>query len=245
MPDDKLPVDGPDASVQDAPATTPVDAIAHSLRRQHLHPDSPTFTHSADAPFLGSSTSPLKVDPMHLDTAQPTTARRGLDSASAGHFPRLAGSRLRPKYSANFSDTASGSHAKQDLVQGMIISGTQCHVRNPPAPAPIDITATSSLRVPPDNCPPEVGDDIEDHVPLEDSSVESSMNRSRSGGNLALERHGFPLYRTSREVALRSQNLVRNKPRMRKRAKLREKHSMSAIPAVSGLTVAPPTSSSS
>lgn len=86
---------------------------------------------------------------------------------------------------------------------------------------------------------------MEDHVPFEDLSVESFMNWSRSDGSLALERHGFPLFRSSREVALRSQNLVRNKPRMRKRAKLRDKPSMSAIPAVSGLIVAPPTQSSS
>lgn len=271
MPDENLTVDGtsfppvpfcydqhqppePDTSHHDEAASTPVDAIAHSLRRQHLQSDgcnrfptshAPPVTHgpSADAPFLGSSSSPLEVDPMYLDA--PAMPRRDLESTSAGHTARHESNRLRRKYSTNFSDRSSSSHAKQTLVEGMIRSRSQCHVWNPPLPGQTVITANSSLRVAPGDCPLEVGHDTENDASLQDSSIEALLDRSRSGVISALERHGFPLYRTSKEVALRSQNLVRNKPRMRKRPKVREKPSMPTIPAVSGSTVASSSSVSS
>lgn len=253
------------AAHQEEVGTTPVDAIAHSLRRQHLQPDAhfpppisrpPAFAHYTHASYPGSSSSALEVDPMYLDppttapscieplepTAHATTAatlpRRGAEPATAGHAARQESSRLRRKYSTNFSDNISSSQAKQTLVESMIRSGEQCQIRNPPVLAPTGATATPLAMRPNGECPLVPDKNATSNAPYDDSPIENFVNQSRLSGSTALERNGFPLYRTSREVALRSQNLVRNKPRMRKRPKLREKPSMSAIPAASGSTTA-------
>lgn len=246
MPDESLPVRG-----TCLPPVPSVDAIVYSLTRHHLQPDqhnrSPasqvsSFAHvrSTDAPFPGSSASPLEVDPMYLNPpATPTPIpRRDSESASAGHTARHDSNRLRRKYSTNFSDSTANSHAKQTLVEGMIRSGTQCRVWNPSSPAPTDLTANSTLQVAPADCPLEVDHDTERDASLQDSSAQVVMSPLQLGAVSALERHGFPTYRTSREAALRSQNLVRNKPRMRKRRKVREKPSIPTIPAIASSAVA-------
>lgn len=251
MPDQSLAAEGESSSTapshdhgptdQDQVGSTPVDVIVHSLRRQHLQSNGdinpstlrPTsFTRPAHTLPFAPSTLPLEVDPMCVDT--PANPTRGLTSTTTRH----------PARQESNPGAISSSLATQTLVEGVVSSGTQCRVPHPPVPAPANFTARLSFSTPPEHRLRQAHHEMTDNAPREGSTVESFSARSRSGRSRGLERYGLLRYQRSEEVALRCPNLVRRKPRMRRRAKLREKSSMSSIPAASDSTVVSSSSTS-
>lgn len=83
----------------------------------------------------------------------------------------------------------------------------------------------------------EVDEELGDGVEFEKSFLEMCVEARRASGTFGIRKNGFPLHRSSTETALRCQNLVRNKPRMRKRTKLRDKSSISAMSVAAGAAV--------
>lgn len=242
-----------------------IDAISYTLSRQHLrldvqdhsqYPRVPIAPCSSAIPYTTTAGFSLEVDPAYQqpplsvesrshETA-PTLAPAG---SHADHADRVLENLSRPRASI-IHDNASRrrkpsswcqndtgfSAGEQDLTEGMVRSGEQYNGRsspfsNPPSSGPHD---ASEMDIDPPTM--EFGENPGDGTAPENPLIEAFLAARGANGALGVRENGLPLYRSSRDTALRCQNLVRNKPRMRKRNKLRNKPSNSVISAAANST---------
>lgn len=236
-----------------------VDAITLALSRQHLQNDtqnslaevpasisasslatpSPTVDHA----FRAGSSCPLPTSPSEswpcvaipgpsdLDpSAPPQEETQGLvKNRSAG---ANNSNRLWPKIPPRHSKVSSKNLAVQTLVENMICSETQCHVQAPPLSQ-----GTQNLCGAESEAALEVDEIMSDDINL-GRPVVKKMSAARCAMQPSgINKTGIPRYQSSTETALRCRNLVRNRPRMRKRTKLREKATSSAMSPVGSLNV--------
>ncbi|KAL2140374.1 hypothetical protein VTI28DRAFT_3866 [Corynascus sepedonium] len=122
-------------------------------------------------------------------------------------------------------------------LEDMITTGTQCNVRSEPRPAPTPSLATSGLvradldfiEPDPECAPPspdsdnDTGDMADFHNELRVLAESSNIPMRYTGGPEGVRKYtvgGVALrYRLSADAALRSANVVRSRPRMRKRSR--------------------------
>lgn len=233
-----------------------VDAITLALSRQHLQletqsplPEIPASfpASSRDVPF---STADFDLQATRTSETRPLTAilrSPNVHSASTREemrdLPKYRSvgtnnsmrqrSRIPPK-PASVTDK---NKATQTLVESMICSGTQCHVQA----SPFSVLAPEAARVAckmEGEAPLEVDEIMTDDLDLEEPVINKCMDARRVMKPSGITKNGELVYRSSTETALRCQNLVRNRPRMRKRAKIREKPSLSAMSSTAGSTIA-------
>lgn len=148
--------------------------------------------------------------------------------------------RLSRQRSSQFKqhNPSSQSQAVQTLVEGMIATRSQCNVRGPSPPL---LTPTSAARLGPILEPVdhhhrnELGDDcvnlqVDDAYANGGSGspsdaereemflVETMMSLRRAAAPAGVRKLGLLQYRASADAALSCANVVRSRPRMRKRA---------------------------
>ncbi|KAJ0107384.1 hypothetical protein J7T55_009348 [Diaporthe amygdali] len=237
--------------------TASMDVLTHKLSNSHLRlGDSvppPLYRYPTSAcssvTSLDQPTDPrMEMDPccQKLSSYVPSllAATSSTSSAAEPDHPRHSHNfkqdvrRLRRQPSSLFLNESGGNSAIQTRVEGMISTGTQCNVYTPPLVpvAPIEADDNDGLDYGVGATGLEIdegaGDDDESGIPFLDKLLSSR----RASGTVGIRKNGFPLYRSSTDTALRCQNLVRNKPRMRRR-KARQKPpspTMSAGEASSG-----------
>ncbi|KAK4200668.1 hypothetical protein QBC40DRAFT_68245 [Triangularia verruculosa] len=246
------PTDSPSPEPTSGDASPPgpstVDRLARKLSKQNLQ------HHNR---MLAQSSGQLTPSPLQ---SMPAVVAEPSDSSEKPEDKRLESvSRLRRHASAR---------ALEARLQAMIDNETQCSVRSePPAPPPPATTSTTArpwpaptpvgqpvcIEVDPDCAMPnwdgslEVDENDTADMSLDDlaSSVRHayvpSGVRKHSIGGVALR------YRSSVDVALRCQNVVRNRPRMRKRDKSRHGSTVSSAmaSAISSPVISPSIPSSS
>lgn len=142
----------------------------------------------------------------------------------------------RQQHDGRFDDRPSSPRTIQSLLQHMIASGTQCNVYESPLATPTSAPLTKLANSVQPNIP--VRQDIIELAPCgeqmdvtcgplevdedfcgesDDLWLERLMNMRRANMLSSIRKSASLTYRTSADAALRSQNLVRNIPRMRKR----------------------------
>lgn len=149
--------------------------------------------------------------------------------------------RLRRQHSSHFNNNPSNLRTIYDLVEGMIATGEQCNVRTaaPPAPStPSSATDNTTTRLAP-ILEPRLSSRMDldaDFVQLEVdeayltggqpqddkeelSLLEKALSLRRAGTPGGIRKLGPLQYRGSADTALRCANVVRSRPRMRKRKK--------------------------
>jgi hypothetical protein len=167
--------------------------------------------------------------------------------------------RLRRQQSSRFNNNPDNTRTIQTLVEGMIASGSQCNVhRGSPPPA----TPTSAKRLEPilepllepephmnvdlGSVPLEVDEAyVNGQVPDRDKEemllLESMMSLRRAGTPAGIRKVGLLPYRASAEAALNCANVVRSRPRMRKRKSIhRGSIASSAVSSAFSSPVIPP-----
>lgn len=228
--------------------TANMDILTHKLSNSHLRLDGnippPLSRYSASACPSVTSLDLLTEDPCcrtsspHAPSRRTTNLSASLttepDPVRHSHNVKQDVRRLRRKPSSRFLNLlneAEGSSAIQTRVEGMVSAGTQCNVYQPSLVPVVPIEAddydgmdcevgATSLEIDDGD-----GDDAPG-IPL----IDKLLSLRRASGTLGIRKNGFPLYRSSTDTALRCQNLVRNKPRMRRR-KGRQKPSPSTMSA--------------
>lgn len=202
----------------------------------------------------------LAVDPAHLDplptTETPNKIRSPITSAVGGSFREEDGddSRQRPSVpqgdtrlqrtrSTKFHNTLQTTPAMRHLLESTTYTRTDrmvTHASRSAAPAHVQVRDSNEMDV--DQCTNsisiEVDDDLDNAAEYEKSLVEQLMEVRHKSEVLGTRKLGIPMYRSSTETALRCQNLVKNKTRMRKRTKLKDKASQSAMSTAKGSPVA-------
>jgi hypothetical protein len=227
--------------------TANVDVLTHKFSNSHLRLDTgvppPLSQYSASAcssvASFGQPPEPnLEIRPCYpgpttdlpgQHTSPPSiAATMEPDLARHSHNARQDVRRLRRQPSSRCLRDAAALGAIQTRVEGMISTGTQCNVYTPPFVPVVPIEADDNNNVDHQGFGTtlEVDDNIEDDDESELAVVDRLLSLRRAGGTLGIRKSGFPLYRSSTETALRCQNLVRNKPRMRRRT-ARPKSSLS------------------
>jgi hypothetical protein len=195
---------------------------------------------------------PIEIDEEYIEMEKPDD-RRLLDVMR------------RPRRQTSSQLRASPRPVDQRL-EGMIASGSQCNVRSEPRPTPAPSLPTPGsiptladpgfIEPDPDSAMPveleaddaEAGDMLEyqkelqaladgsSSIPLRYASGPGGIRKYTVGG-IALR------YRLSADVALRCANVVRSRPRMRKRAKTRHGHGSAESPALTSAVTSPALSS--
>lgn len=229
-----------------------MDVLTHKFSNSHLRLDSsipPSLSrYSASAcssvtslgqppePTLGTvpwcQASSSGLPDWHA-TSLSTTSTTEPDLTSHSHnTPKQDIRRLRRKPSSRFLNEAEANNTIQTRVEGMISTGTQCNVYTPPLVPIVPIEADEDDGI---DCEMgATGLEVDEGVGGDDESevalIDRLLSLRRASGTLGIRKSGFPLYRSSTDTALRCQNLVRNKPRMRRR-KVRQKPSLSTMSA--------------
>lgn len=208
------------------PSLSPYSASAcSSVTSLGQHPQ-PTL---GTAPCCRASSSGL---PDRHATTLSTASTTEPDHNRHPHNPKQEVRRLRRKPSSRFLNEAEANSAIQARVEGMISTGTQCNVYTPPLVPVVPIEADDDEGI--DCEAAAAGLEVDEEFGGGDESdialIDRLLSLRRASGTLGIRKSGFPLYRSSTDTALRCQNLVRNKPRMRRR-KVRQKPSLSTISA--------------
>ncbi|POS70598.1 hypothetical protein DHEL01_v211011 [Diaporthe helianthi] len=227
--------------------TASMDVLTHKLSSSHLRLDNgipaPLSRYSASAcssvaasgqpPELileeggwcpGSSSELLGQHDIPSSVAPTTESDLARHSYNQNQDVR----RLRHKPSSRCLKEAAAIGAIQSRVEEMISTSTQCNVYIPPLVPVVPIEAGGNK----DLGHEVVGTmlEVDDNPGADDESelalIDRLLSLRRASGTLGIRKSGFPLYRSSTDTALRCQNLVRNKPRMRRR-KDRPKPSLS------------------
>ena len=225
--------------------TATMDVLTHKFSNSHLSLDkgiSATFACSSVAsssqppePTLGMApccpTSSSDVPNRHA-TQSPTASAREPDLTRHSHNLKPGVRQLRRQPSSRFLNEAEAKDAIQTRVEEMISTGTQCNVYTPPLVPFVSIEADENEGI--DSNMGATGLEVDEGVGNDDESeialIDRLLSLRRASGTLGIRKSGFPLYPSSTDTALRCQNLVRNKPRMRRR-KARQKTSLSTISA--------------
>ncbi|RKU49714.1 hypothetical protein DL546_009876 [Coniochaeta pulveracea] len=185
--------------------------------------DDPGFNQSClpstyDHPLLAQSACDMDVD----DKASIPTDR---------HRTNL---RLRRQQSSQFNNNPSNCRTIQDLVEGMIATGSQCNVQQAltvaaltPSPPLTRLEAVIEPQRVCDNDPGfrelEVDEAYLPGAPPVDQEkeelclIENMLSLRRAGGPVGIRKMGPLQYRGSADSAFRCANVVRSRPRMRKR----------------------------
>ncbi|PSR84166.1 hypothetical protein BD289DRAFT_482898 [Coniella lustricola] len=227
---------------------TSVDAISVALSRQHLRPkdeDASTVgvdglaaaadsTYNQGFPSPHSNTVPAGPSNLVADKDTPTGSVRDeasllLRTAIANHNRRL-----RRQASSRFSSSITTQGLRTMHSHDGDASYERVHFvsfQPPPAFSP-PVTGSRDFEAMQID-PPSLT--VDQDLGLEPQSTEPSSERPlvayHATEGLDPLTYNLPRYRSSAEAAARCQNLVRNRPRMRKRTKLRDKQSNSAISA--------------
>lgn len=227
-----------------------MDVLTHKFSSSHLRldngiPPPPLSRHSASAcssvassgqmsePILEVGTccpGPSSVLPGRHATPSSIGSTVDTDVARHSHSNKQDVRRLRHKPSSRCLKEAAAIGAIQTRVEEMISTSTQCNVYTPPLVPIVPIEADDKN----DTGHAVVGTtlEVDDNIGADDESelalIDRLLSLRRASGTLGIRKSGFPLYRSSTDTALRCQNLVRNKPRMRRR-KVRPKTSLSTI----------------
>lgn len=218
------------------------------------------------APLVNVSTK-TAFDPAHLGhlpaTAAPNRILSRVTSAVGGPFSEEDGdysrqrpcapqrdSRLQRTRSTKFHDTLQTTPAMRDLLEGTACTRAERTIPDASqlaAPAPVQVRDSNEMDV--DQYANltriEVDDNPSDAAEFEKSLVEQLMEVRHTSEALGTRKLGIPIYRSSKETALRCQNLVKNKTRMRKRtSKLKDKAPRSAMSTAQGSPMATKSSAS-
>lgn len=229
--------------------TASMDVLTHKFSSSHLRLDNgtsaPLSRYSASAcssvasfgqppePILEAGTccpGPSLELPGRHATSSSIASTTEPDLARHSHNNKQDVRRLRHKPSSRCLKEAAAVGAIQSRVEQMISSSTQCNVYTPPLVPVVPIEADDHNDV----AHEVVGTtlEVDDNPGGDDESelalIDRLLSLRRASGTLGIRKSGFPLYRSSTDTALRCQNLVRNKPRMRRR-KVRPKTSLSTI----------------
>lgn len=244
-----------------------------SLQHLRLDHQAPPSAPKASIPpsTLATSYPPLvdtkmAVNLAHLDplptTETPNRILSPITSAVGGPFreeggdysrqrPSVpqGGSRLQRTRSTKFHTTLQTTPVMRDLLEGTPCTRTERMVPDAsPSAAPAHVQVRGSNEMDVDqytnSISIEVDDNLDDAAEFEKSLVEQLMEVRHRSEVLGTRKLGIPMYRSSTETALRCQNLVKNKTRMRKRTKLKDKASQSALSTAKGSPVATTSSTS-
>lgn len=244
-----------------------VDAIAHRLSIQHLRLDyqpPPSASQAAMAPRSSAVPClPLAVAPTYLAPLPVAESRQMVVSSTqpavspseplredkrdpSRHQASIPREDDRPRRinSSKFHSTIQNTRAMQTLVESRVCTRARCDMLDLPLEAATDVSTHDCTEMEVDPTSIQDDDDLGDDTDIEKSLIEQLTEARHGNGTLGMRKVGFPLYRSSTETALRCQNLVRNKPRMRKRKKLRDQPRQSAISAAAGSSVASKSSTS-
>lgn len=208
------------------PSLSRYSASACSSVTSLSQPPEPTL---GTVPWCQASSSGL---PDWHATSLSTASTTEPDLTRHSHNPKQDVRRLRRKPSSRCLNEAEANNTIQTRVEGMISTGTQCNVFAPSLVPVVPIEADEDDGI---DCEMgATGLEVDEGVGGDDESEAALIDRilslRRASGTLGIRKSGFPLYRSSTDTALRCQNLVRSKPRMRRR-KVRQKPSLSAMSA--------------
>ncbi|KAK1771062.1 hypothetical protein QBC33DRAFT_526707 [Phialemonium atrogriseum] len=154
---------------------------------------------------------------------------RSLGSLVPGNTSRA----FRRQQSTHFNtdpNNPTSSRTPQTVVEGMISSGSQCNVRSGPLPTPTSAMWLDPIIEPDDNLnfdPPCVDLEVDEaycagNLPDGDEMawIESVMSLRRASTPGGIRKNRYLPYRPSADAGMRCANVVRNRPRMRRRKKL-------------------------
>lgn len=215
------------SSLPAIPSTSsqPIDKLAHELSKQTLFPDALLRPRPRR---LSPGTSPSLIADLSA-VALEADDDCGMDLSMADiaeHQPVADWKRSRRQWHSRFANNPNNARAIESRLSDMISDNSQCNVRQPPTPA--------SKSMPQYPIIPKTDAD-DSHIlepsariePDEDFCAEvhgqSMMHRLLAerehlmGPDGATRRYGALRFRGSAETALRCQNVVRHRPRMRKR----------------------------
>lgn len=230
--------------------TASMDVLTHKFSNSHLRLDNgippPLSRYSASAcssvTSLGQSSEPnLETVPCCRTSSSGLPERRATPlSTSSTSEPGLTKHshnpkqdiirRLRRKPSSRCLNGVETNNNIQTRIEEMISTDTQCNVFTPPLVPVVPIEADEDDGI---GCQMgATGLEVDESVDnaSEIAVIDRLLSLRRASGTLGIRKSGFPLYQSSTDTALRCQNLVRNKPRMRRR-KVRQKPSLSTMSA--------------
>lgn len=168
----------------------------------------------------------------HVPAAIPTLSPSPMDVDQA---PAVADTkRLTRQRSSQFHNNPNNSQAIQTLVEGMIETRSQCNVHraSPPLLTPTSAKRLGPILEPDDEAKLDVDcmdlqvDEAYANGPTSDTEkedmllMETVMSLRRAAAPAGIRKTGFLQYRASADAALSCANVVRSRPRMRKRSRL-------------------------
>lgn len=241
-----------------------IDAITVALSRQHLHNE--TQNTLAEVPAAVSASSPAAHFPtddliLHASSShhQPTSPLENrphvtpprssnphmssptqqdmqdlpIDLSVGANNTTQLWRRIPPRQ----SKVLNKNKATQALLESMICSETQCNVQASPLLAPAPGGPHQSCSKESESCL-EVDEITADGTNLEMPDFDKLLEARCFLKPPGINKSALPGYRSSTETALRCRNLVRSRPRMRKRTKLREQVGSSAMSSAASPTEA-------
>jgi len=153
--------------------------------------------------------------------------------------------RLSRQRSSQFNNNPNNSTKIQTLVEDMIASGSQCNVHrvSPPPLTPTSAKRLGPIFEPDDGMKFDAGcaelqvDDAYVNGPASSSDtereesllIETMMSLRRAGAPGGVRKLGLLQYRAATDAALSCANVVRSRPRMRKRNKMHRGSKASSI----------------
>lgn len=238
-------------SQSDMGGNSSIDIITHRLSNSHLRKDvyhhppplsrGSTSTCSSVSSYYPPNAPRLENDCHYRQSSLSMGSRRGTatnissvmasstvspleeDPAESSPHHRQDIEHLRPQKSSQFNNVPPNTRAIQTLVEEMVSTGSQCNVYTPPlaptCPAEVDGTNEMDYEMGPAGL--EVDENSGDDAKYESPSIEKFLSLRRAAGTTGIRKGGFLLHQSSTDTALRSQHLVKNRPRMRKRPKLK------------------------
>lgn len=224
--------------LSELPASISASSLATPTPTANLAPQANTSYYESTTPSESSGIRPHPANlrsPTTHPSAPPQDGERDLPNhSSVGTNNSI---RPRQKLRPRVSEAINRNEAMQTLVENMICSETQCRVQAPPLSTPVPRGAYGPCQTGNETFL-EVDEIMSDDFDLERPVIDSFLEARRAMKPSGISKAEPLRYRSSTETALRCQNLVRNKPRMRKRTKIREKPSSSTTPSAAGPTVA-------
>lgn len=235
-----------------------VDVVADRLdiQRLRLDPNSPTSALSQ----VGALSSPTALRQTNASTRLPSTAVRSsppntdaslmvtlnpsaeLFRQESRHSLEHQENSLSSNYGSHrippfkFHNTIRSTCAMKSIVEGIDCATTDRFVSAVPLDVGVNKSAHNHAEMDLDLDVIEPDDNLDGDAEFEKLIIDQLMESRHGSGMVSMRRAGFPTHRSSEETALRCQNLVRNRPRMRKRTKLRDKsRQQPAISAASAL----------
>lgn len=173
-------------------------------------------------PFLSASTAPsVMVSPF------PSPLKEDRGKTPTPTHPRQDVKPLRRQMSSRFNKNPQHAWEIETLVEGMVSMGEQCTVytvpQAPVTPTNADITSgfVTNLRL---------DENLGDESHYESQFVEEFLSLRRASGTTGVRKSGFPLQPSATDAALRCRHLVRKKPRMRNRSKMKPRPSLARLP---------------